>query len=200
MSQSNTNHLSPSANAARNLATAAFTVPQWDEITPRWLHKLPPHINVDGGVNRVKKKKGGEPLLPRTFVGYEEDAREYHLSTIQTLLRTHTRITDLYSNEIDQLRLTLEAVKEVPPAQRIKTRAGAPTPNISTATASPSAPGITARFPPCAISELKVLSVRPWRSIIQAKRRTSWFVSSNECPGPGDFHENHPTRRAAKAA
>lgn len=163
MSQSNTNHLSLSANAARNLATATVTVPQWDEITPRWLHKLLPHVNVDGGVyrvNRVKKKKGGavelltveggEPLLPKTFVDYEEDAREYHLATIQTILRTHTRITDLYSNEIDQLRqqirLTLEAVKEeeenellnnphfgllkeVAPGQRIKTRNGTPTPD-----------------------------------------------------------------------
>jgi hypothetical protein len=38
------------------------------------------------------------------------------LSTIQTVLRTHTRVTDLYSNKIDQLReqirLTVEAVKE----------------------------------------------------------------------------------------
>jgi hypothetical protein len=59
---------------------------------------------------------GSEPKLPATFVDYEEDPREYHLSTIQTVLRTHTRVTDLYSNRIDQLRqqirLTVEAVKE----------------------------------------------------------------------------------------
>ncbi|MFG1403774.1 family 2B encapsulin nanocompartment shell protein [Xanthobacter sediminis] len=92
----------------------------------------------------------GEPLLPTTFVDYAEHPREYHLSTIQTVLHTHTRITDLYSNEIDQLReqirLTVQAVKEreewellnnaefgllheVSPRFRIPTRSGPPTPD-----------------------------------------------------------------------
>jgi hypothetical protein len=164
--------LSLSAAAARNLATATVTVPQMTEITPRWLHRLLPWVDVDGGVyraNRVARAakgapanefgevqvelltvNGSEPKLPATFVDYEEDPREYHLSTIQTVLRTHTRVTDLYSNRIDQLRqqirLTVEAVKEreewelinnpdfgllheVPPAQRINTRKGSPTPD-----------------------------------------------------------------------
>lgn len=158
-----TNGLSLSASAARNLATATVTVPQWDEITPRWLHKLLPWVDVDGGVyrvNKVLKSKGetvdlltvesGEPVLPKVFIDYVKDPREYHLNTIQTILRTHTRVTDLYSNEIDQLRqqirLALEAVKEreewellnhphfgllqeVVPSQRIKTRTGPPTPD-----------------------------------------------------------------------
>lgn len=148
--------------AARNLATATVTVPQWAEITPRWLHKLLPWVDVDGGVYRVNQvieknptvelvtTDGGEPTLPTTFVDYEVDPREYHLSTIQTVLQTHTRVTDLYSNKIDQLReqvrLTVEAVKEreewelinhpkfglfneVAPAQRISTRTGTPTPD-----------------------------------------------------------------------
>jgi hypothetical protein len=34
--------LSLNAKAARNLATATVTVPQWSEITPRWLLKLLP--------------------------------------------------------------------------------------------------------------------------------------------------------------
>jgi CRP-like cAMP-binding protein len=93
--------------------------------------------------------EGGEPTLPTTFVDYREDPREYHLSTIQTILRTHTRVTDLYSNKIDQLReqvrLTVEAVNEweewelinnphfgllneVAAAQRIPTRSGPPHP------------------------------------------------------------------------
>lgn len=92
----------------------------------------------------------GEPRLPTTFVDYEIDPREYHLSTIQTILNTHTRVTDLYSNEIDQLReqirLTVDAVKEreewellnnsafgllneVTGRQRIPTRGGPPTPD-----------------------------------------------------------------------
>lgn len=156
--------LSLNAKAARNLATATVTVPQWNEITPRWLLKLLPWVDIDGGVyriNRVVSKQNastvdlltvntGEPLLPTTFVDYEEDPREYHLSTIQTILRTHTRVTDLYSNRVDQLReqvrLTVEAVREreewelinhpdfgllreVAPAQRISTRKEAPTPD-----------------------------------------------------------------------
>jgi len=165
-------NLSLSAAAARNLATATVTVPQYTEITPRWLHRLLPWVDVDGGVyrlNRVAKAakgqpanefgevkinlltvEGGEPKLPTTFVDYEQNPREYHLTTIQTVLHTHTRVTDLYSNKIDQLReqirLTVEAVKEreesevinnaefgllneVVPTQQIKTRKGAPTPD-----------------------------------------------------------------------
>jgi hypothetical protein len=136
------------------------------EITPRWLHKLLPWVDVDGGVyrvNAVAKRAGGaefevnlltvdggEPKLPNAFVDYEDEPREYHLSTIQTVLHTHTRVTDLYSNRIDQLReqvrLTVEAVKEreewelinhpkfgllkeVAPSQQINTRKGAPTPD-----------------------------------------------------------------------
>jgi hypothetical protein len=172
MSKENEIPLSLSAAAARNLATATVTVPQYTEITPRWLHKLLPWVDVDGGVYRVnrvaKAPKGapanefgevkvdlltvdsGEPKLPTTFVDYDVDPREYHLSTIQTVLRTHTRVTDLYSNKIDQLReqirLTVEAVKEreewellnspdfgllkeVNSSQTIKTRKGAPTPD-----------------------------------------------------------------------
>src|SRR6202142_4337989 len=164
--------LSLSATAARNLATATVTVPQMTDITPRWLHRLLPWVDVDGGVYRVNRVAratkgepanefgesdvdlltvdGGEPELPTTFVDYEENPREYHLSTIQTVLRTHTRVTDLYSNKIDklreQLRLTVEAVrereewelinnsdfgllKEVVPSQTIQTRKGPPTPD-----------------------------------------------------------------------
>ena len=156
--------LSLSAATARNLANATVTPPQWDDITPRWLHKLLPGGEVDGGVyrvNRVKRKENGvavdlltvddgEPLLPATFVDYEEDPQEYHLSSIQTVLHTHTRVTDLYSNAVDQLReqvrLTVEAVKEreeselvnhpefgllnvVAKTQTIKTRKGPPTPD-----------------------------------------------------------------------
>jgi hypothetical protein len=155
-----------SASAARNLATATVTVPQMVEITPRWLHKLLPWVDVDGGVYRVNRVArggdgkeshaelltvdGGEPKLPTTFVDYMEEPREYHLSTIQSVLHTHTRVTDLYSNRIDQLReqvrLTVEAVKEreewelinhpkfgllneVAPSQAIDARKGTPTPD-----------------------------------------------------------------------
>jgi hypothetical protein len=124
-------------------------------------------VNVDGGayrINKVIEKKGksgdllpelltvggGENELPTTYVDYADDPREIELSAITTVLHTHTRITDLYSNKIDQLReqvrLTVEAVKEreeheiinnsefgllkqLTPSQRIKTRKGPPTPD-----------------------------------------------------------------------
>jgi hypothetical protein len=164
--------LSLSARAARNLATATVTVPQFAEISPRWLHRLLPWVDVDGGVYRLNRvaqaakgepatefgerkvdlltSDGDEPRLPTTFVDFEEEPREYHLSTIQTVLHTHTRVTDLYSNRIDQLReqirLIVEAVKEreeweiinnpafgllheVDPSRSIKTRKGTPTPD-----------------------------------------------------------------------
>lgn len=165
MSIKNTLSLGPIA--ARNLSTATVTIPQWDYITPRWLLQLLPYVNVDGGayrINKVVDKKGkhggllpelltvggGENELPTTFVDYADDPREIELSAITTVLHTHTRITDLYSNKIDQLReqvrLTVEAVKEreeheiinnadfglfkqLARDQRIKTRKGAPTPD-----------------------------------------------------------------------
>jgi hypothetical protein len=157
--------LSLSAAAARNLANATVTVPQKGRITPRWLLRLLPYLLVDGGVYRVNRVareadgqesgvdvltvNSGEIKLPTTFVDYEVEPREYHLSTIQTVLHTHTRVTDLYSNKIDQLReqirLTIEGVKEreewelinntdfgllkESASRAIKTRSGPPTPD-----------------------------------------------------------------------
>ena len=168
MSESNNSlpQQSLSASAARNLATATVTPLQMLSITPRWLLKLLPWVDVDGGVyrvNRVLRRQDGteyevdiltadtgEPQLPTTFVDFEENQREYHLSSIQTVLHTHTRVTDLYSNRIDQLReqvrLVVESVKEreewevinhpkfglldeVVPSQRINARKGTPTPD-----------------------------------------------------------------------
>src|SRR5215510_2302940 len=100
----NDTRTSLSAQAARNLATATVTAPRMVHITPRWLHKLLPWVDVDGGVyrlNRVAKAAKGqpseefgelkvdlltvdqdEPKLPTTYVHYEVHPREYHLSTI----------------------------------------------------------------------------------------------------------------------
>ncbi|SEP41996.1 hypothetical protein SAMN04487843_11764 [Methylobacterium sp. ap11] len=113
--------------------------------------RLKGHTNSHGEQSiELLAVHAGEPRLPTTFVDYELDPREYHLSTIQTILNTHTRVADLYSNEIDQLReqirLTVDAVKEreewellnnsqfgplheVAPRQRIPTRGGPPTPD-----------------------------------------------------------------------
>ena len=145
--------------AARQLAIATRTVPQFDIITPRWLTHLLHWVPVESGVYRLNKVKDAstvdvdcsardERIIPHTFVDYVENPREYNLSAVNTLVDVHTRVSDLYSkpyNQIsEQLRLTIEAVKErqeselinnreygllhsVAPEQRINTRLGPPT-------------------------------------------------------------------------
>ncbi|MFP5376214.1 MAG: family 2B encapsulin nanocompartment shell protein [Acidimicrobiia bacterium] len=92
----------------------------------------------------------GEPELPQTFVDYETKPREYELSISQTVLRVHTRVADLYNEPMDQieqqLRLTVEALREEQEremvnnrgfgllhnaafSQRTPTRTGPPTPD-----------------------------------------------------------------------
>lgn len=88
--------------------------------------------------------------IPETFVDYSATPREYSLSAVQTVVRVHTRVSDLYNDPYNQLeeqmRLTIEGIKErqewelinskkfglinsVDPAMRISTRYGAPTPD-----------------------------------------------------------------------
>ena len=92
----------------------------------------------------------GEPEIPSTFVDYEQEPREYTLSAIQSIVRVHTRVSDLYSTPIDQLReqlrLSIESIKEqqewellnnpefgllnnAAASQRVPTRSGPPTPD-----------------------------------------------------------------------
>jgi hypothetical protein len=109
-------------------------------------------------VNRVVDEKSvevvcdqkDEQAIPESFVNYEEKPREYTLNSISAVLDVHTKISDLFSNPFDQIkeqiRLTIETVKErqesellnnsgygllnnVPDAQRVKSRSGAPTPD-----------------------------------------------------------------------
>ncbi len=98
----------------------------------------------------VASGHSGEPDLPGTFVDYEGSPREYELSVAQTVLRVHSRVSDLYNqpmNQVEQqLRLTIEALRERQEnelvnnrdfgllhncdfAQRIHTRTGPPTPD-----------------------------------------------------------------------
>ncbi|MCA1282481.1 family 2B encapsulin nanocompartment shell protein [Saccharopolyspora sp. 7B] len=92
----------------------------------------------------------GEALLGGTYVDYELSPREYELSVAQTVLRVHSRVTDLYNQPMNQteqqLRLTIEALRErqehdllnnpdfgllhnADLSQRIHTRTGPPTPD-----------------------------------------------------------------------
>ncbi len=130
-------------------------------ITPRWLTHLLQWVPVEAGIYRLNRVKDAgsvnvdcsgrdERELPQTFVDYEESPREYMLSSVNTVLDVHTRVSDLYSspyNQIaEQLRLTIESIKErqeselinnkeygllsnIAPKQHIKTRTGAPTPD-----------------------------------------------------------------------
>ena len=147
--------------AARQLANATKTAPQLSRVTPRWLTHLLQWTPVEAGIYRLNRVKDESKVtvdcsdrderdLPQTFVDYEENAREYMLSAVNTVVDIHTRVSDLYSvpyNQItEQLRLTIEIVKErqeselinnreygllhnVSDKQRIKTRKGAPTPD-----------------------------------------------------------------------
>ena len=104
------------------------------------------------GEHRIETSAGheGESVLPETFVDYQEEPREYPLSIAQTIVRVHTRVSDLYSSPIDQLqeqlRLGAESIRErqeyeiinnesfgllnvAAQSMRIKTRTGTPTPD-----------------------------------------------------------------------
>ncbi len=104
------------------------------------------------GERRIISASGheGEVEIPQTFVDYDSEPREYVLSVVQSIVRLHTRVSDLYNQPIDQLReqlrLTLENVKEkqeweiinnrefglrhvAPSSMRLQTRTGPPTPD-----------------------------------------------------------------------
>jgi hypothetical protein len=147
--------------AARTLANATKSVPMLSTISPRWLVHLLNWVPVEAGIYRVNKAKDpnaitvdcsnkDEKELPATFVDYEEWGREYVLNAVNTVVDVHTRVSDLYSsphNQIkEQLRLTIEVVKErqeselinnkeygllnnVAKSQTVKTRNGVPTPD-----------------------------------------------------------------------
>ncbi len=147
--------------AARTLANATKTVPMLSTITPRWLVHLLQWVPVEAGIYRVNRAKNPNAIevdcsnkdereLPATFVDYEEWGREYVLNAVNTVVDVHTRVSDLYSsphNQIkEQLRLTIETVKErqeselinnreygllnnIADSQKVKSRTGSPTPD-----------------------------------------------------------------------
>jgi hypothetical protein len=127
MAETNQPQVALGDQAARQLANATKTVPQFSIISPRWLVHLLQWLPVEAGIYRLNKVKNPEAVkvacgkrdtneLPQTFVDYEENPREYFLNSVSTILDVHTRISDLYSSPYDQikeqLRLTIEAIKE----------------------------------------------------------------------------------------
>jgi CRP-like cAMP-binding protein len=115
------------------------------------------HIDLRSTVNKYGERNidlvsgfAENVEIPETFIDYSEKPKEYSLSAIQTVVRVHTRVSDLYNNPYNQLeeqmRLTIEGIKErqewdlinskkfgllhsVDPSMRISTRYGSPTPD-----------------------------------------------------------------------
>ncbi len=106
----------------------------------------------DHGEKHIDLVSGHEEdnIIPETYIDYDENPSEYSLNTLQTVVRVHTRVSDLYNqpyNQLEeQLRLSIESIKErqewelinnktfgllaqTSPGYRISTRYGAPTPD-----------------------------------------------------------------------
>jgi CRP-like cAMP-binding protein len=115
------------------------------------------HIQLQATVNKYGERNidlvsgfAENVEIPETFIDYSAKPREYSLSAIQTVVRVHTRVSDLYNNPYNQLeeqiRLTIEGIKErqewdiinnqkfgllhsADSSMRISTRYGSPTPD-----------------------------------------------------------------------
>lgn len=126
------------------------TLTEDSEFCDRLIDAARQRPDVDQMYPNLTADPRGEPVIPPSFIDYESRPREYPLSTVQTRLRVHTRVMDLYANPMDQLeeqkRLTLEAMRErqeweilnngefgllsnVVDRMRILSRTGAPTPD-----------------------------------------------------------------------
>jgi hypothetical protein len=114
-----------STNLARLISTTTKSHPQYSGITPRWLLKLLPYVQVKAGVyrvNRVEKdprvvsghKEGN--AIPDSFAGYDDEPQEYPLSVIEAALKIHSRVMDVYNDPYDQLQeqvgVLIEEMKE----------------------------------------------------------------------------------------
>jgi hypothetical protein len=114
-----------SVNLARLVSTTTKTPPQWRGITPRWLLKLLPYVQVSGGVYRVNRVEADPSVMgghtegneiPDSFAGLDDEPQEYTLSPVEAALKIHSRVMDLYTDPYDQLQLQsmvlIEAMKE----------------------------------------------------------------------------------------
>ncbi len=151
-----------SARCAYQLADVEKTAPQFISITPRWLTIFLDWKPLESGIFRLNKVKKGETLLdvlcaqsnsddiPEGFIDYEAQPREYILTSVSSIIKIETRVSDIYSKPYDQikeqLRLGMESIKEkqeslivngddygllknIDDSQRIQTRNGAPSPD-----------------------------------------------------------------------
>jgi CRP-like cAMP-binding protein len=138
----------------RDLDAVLSEIPSLDE---EFKKAIAEHLELRSTVNRYGERNielvsgfAENVEIPETFVDYSAHPREYSLAAVQTVVRVHTRVSDLYNGPYDQLeeqmRLTIEGIKErqewelvnnnkyglihsADPAMRISTRYGAPTPD-----------------------------------------------------------------------
>ncbi len=124
-------------------------IPDITSYLEQWKKKIVQDKNKEHPI-ALSSGHTGEFLLPETFVEYDDEPREYELSTVQSILQIHTRVTDIYNSPInqlrEQLRLTIEAIKErqewdiinhpdfgllnnIAPSFHLQTRSGPPTPD-----------------------------------------------------------------------
>lgn len=124
-------------------------VPNVSDYLEAWRTKITSFAGKEHSID-LASGHTGELTLPETFVDYESDPREYEMSIVQSVLRVHTRVSDIFNSPInqlrEQLRLTVEAVREqqeweminnpdfgllnnVAPSYRLQTRNGPPTPD-----------------------------------------------------------------------
>ena len=117
-----TTHALHSADACRARTSTQFSAkcPNWSD---EFKKAIDEHLELRSTVNRYGERNidlvsgfAENVEIPETFVDYSATPREYPLSTVQTIVRVHTRVSDLYNDPYDQLeeqmRLTIEGIKE----------------------------------------------------------------------------------------
>ncbi|MCL6363568.1 family 2A encapsulin nanocompartment shell protein [Pectobacterium versatile] len=150
-------------DAAYQLANVTKTAPQFGAITPRWISYFLDYKGLDAGIYRVNKVvEGDTPLdalcsqdptqteIPKGYIEYQTQPREYQLDSLATIINVDTKIADIYSSPFDQaseqIALAIESLRErqesqlinnddygllknIADSQRIQTRNGRPTPD-----------------------------------------------------------------------
>src|SRR5580658_4638420 len=110
-----TTHRALGDRAAFQLANVTKTPPQYAAITPRWLVRLLDWKPLEAGTLRVNRViddsapdvicgQKDEKALPDSYIDYDQRPREYTLCGIASVVKAHTRVSDLHSNAFDQIR------------------------------------------------------------------------------------------------
>jgi CRP-like cAMP-binding protein len=81
----------------------------------------------EAGVQLFAGYHEDEPSIPTTYVAYDPNPRVYELSSVQTILKVHTKVADLYNSPYnqteEQVRLTVEELREAQEYEMINNRA-----------------------------------------------------------------------------